>query len=193
MNRLCICGHPKSSHVWSESQRKHRYCREGDCICSTYQSEIPTMSGMILIEDITYKLVDRDFIEVKQLEKMPRELPLGMTPEESSIQREFVQGRRYINYDRDGRLTETKIGMTQKVQDILGLPYTALENLSKAFEEVQTQNSINVRDIGNLHNQLDKEKTWLEAHKHKLNNIYSMTWWQRLKFLFKGEKELREL
>lgn len=83
--------------------------------------------------------------------------------------KEMVQGRIYINAKGE----EVCIGMARKVQDTIGLPFGALENLRRRCESLERQNKSLWDDLRDV--------------RAKLLQYKSMGFWGRLKFLFTGK------
>ena len=87
---------------------------------------------MICITEIKVIDVEKDFIEICQREYMsPIKRISGSDPvEHVEVTREMIRGRTFIN-ERGERLC---IGMSKQVQDSIGLPFRAFENMSQRIE-----------------------------------------------------------
>ena len=85
---------------------------------------------------------------------------------------------------KDGRLTRTKIGMTRKVQEILGLPFEVFESQQKKNLELKEDLYRAKQDARIWEEALDISSRHLVKYQTK---IREMNWKQRLKFLFTGK------
>jgi hypothetical protein len=124
---------------------------------------------MLVIIDIETKICDRDVVEIIESESIkPRvaayspAMHYGMN-DTVNIETIAAEIYRYPNG------TEVKIGMSRKVQKILGLPLEAVSNMSNTIYSLQKSN----REI----------TTALDIWQTKCEKYQAMTFWQRLKFL----------
>ena len=85
---------------------------------------------------------------------------------ELNVVTELVKGRKFVN----SRGQKVCIGMTSEVQQLVGLPFEAFDRMEKEVRELTLQrNRIYAR----------------------LNRIEVLTFWRRLKFLFRGYKYIK--
>ena len=123
---------------------------------------------MICIKEIKVVDVDEDFVMISRMEGLPPFADLypydDDTPLETvEVTQEMVHGRWFNN----GWGKEVCIGMTQQVQDLIGLPFEAFSNMEATILGMKLK-------ITALLKELDEFKT--------------MGFFGRLKFLFSGYK-----
>lgn len=85
---------------------------------------------------------------------------------------EYVRGERFIN----ARGEEICIGMTERVQRAIGLPFEAFKNQNKRLNDIQKNN-----------NQLRQQN---ESLKLELNMFRNMNFREKIKFLFKRGEQI---
>jgi len=164
---------------------------------------------MILIESIKIIKTERDFHEVYQIANMNDmnyyDPEFEVVPEEMGITVEMVRGRRFVNCRRE----EVVIGMTKEVQDFIGLPMEAFENMGgcdlyQALEKYDKEKKEHMRDnkdnekafrqfSKDMNNNLDKVIDRCHNLIVERNRLHNMGFWYRLKFLFIGSKFLNDI
>jgi len=123
---------------------------------------------MICIKEIKVVDVDEDFIMISRMEGLPPFADLypydgDMSQEMVEVTNEMVHGTRF----RNSNGLDVCIGMTQQVQDLIGLPFEAFSNMEATILGMKLK-------ITALLKELDEFKT--------------MGFFGRLKFLFRGYK-----
>lgn len=119
---------------------------------------------MICVTSIELVDVERDFLERAMYENMP---PLAQVinaeePTRAEVKTEMIRGRVFINANRQ----EFCIGMPKEVQDAIGLPMEAFNNMSNVLDRLQRYST---------------EQTIL------INSFKNAKWWKRLKYFFTGK------
>ena len=118
---------------------------------------------MICIKSIEVIEVERDDVEIAY-QMWPDDhyfLPDATEPVAAKFITETVRGRRFRNID--GK--EVCIGMTKQVQDAVGLPFEAFENMEKEISNLY-------EEVGNL--------------RLAISMLRGTGFWGRLKWLFGG-------
>ena len=124
---------------------------------------------MLIVKNIEIIEVERDPWEILSLTKPYQAIevfnPGKNTPEhiETNAFREMIQGQRFVR--PDGK--ELLIGCSRQAEEIIGIQYESWGNMSEAWEGTRTQ---------------------LRKAEKELADIRQMTFWMRLKALFKGIK-----
>lgn len=116
---------------------------------------------MILIESIKTRHIPGPFAHVAHFPEPGFCAEPGSMTEDGYVETELVIAEHF----RTAEGAEIQIGMTEKVQNVLGLPMTAF---TKQRDFIDTQH----RTIVRLGGQLKRYET--------------LAWWQRLVWLFKG-------
>ena len=119
---------------------------------------------MIFIKDIEVVEVARTEVQYCIIPRQPVG-PLSTAQRDIGLTQEVAKGRRYVT--ADGR--EIVIGMAKHVQEAIGLPYEAFDNLNKELEHAWA--------ISNGH---------YKAYCSYRKRIVNMPFWERLKGLFVG-------
>ena len=128
---------------------------------------------MIVIKNIDYVTVDNER-EIR-FDMYPRHLPCmsAYDPDKilkfDTVETEIVHGRRFVHPDG----TDIVIGMTSYVQDLLGIQYDAWDNMQDDYFRMRE------RMFVAQHNLIDTKK--------ELDKLKSLTFFQKLKRLFKKE------
>jgi hypothetical protein len=114
---------------------------------------------MIIIKDIDIIEVPTDK-EIELLHSLRTKVG-GRVSTDVAILNEAIKGRRFTN--QEGKTI--CIGMTKEVQNLIGLPFEAFDNLEKAYDRVS-----------NLHYE---SQQWIRKVKSK-------KWWERIVLVFTG-------
>jgi len=133
---------------------------------------------MILVKDVAIAIVQKDdWAKVRKYE-------IGMVarwgdPCKTSIPVtiEDIEGQRFRT--EDGR--ELIIGMTQAVQDSIGLPMQAFKNMNEEIGNLRYRCTLQQRDISFMQERVEKADL-------EFSRIYTASAWKRLVWLFKGIK-----
>ena len=140
---------------------------------------------MIVVTDITLQDVKDDpckFEHHTSLSHLGYIDPLASIPDEYlESTEETIKGHKYKL--RDGRVL--KIGWSKQVQEAIGIPIEAFDNLEKNVCSLSSSLTESVE----RNQKLIKENNTL---KNKLQSLRSMTFWQKLKFLFTNKEEQNE-
>ena len=123
---------------------------------------------MIVITKIEYKTTDdyQDRIEIFKFQNPEFDInPLGHP--EMKIHTEMIKGRRFVNI----KGKEICIGMSEEVQELIGLPFEVFENLQSDIENVQAKFDFERR----INTKILKQ---LRIYQH-------MGIWDRIKNIFK--------
>lgn len=122
---------------------------------------------MLIVTEIKTKEVDRDKWEVRQCQLNTHPNRAGNALEIDSYTREMIYGRVFVNIN--GK--RFCIGMSEQVQNAIGLPMDCFEKLNLEIDLLEVDNT-----------QLRKgvDRLW-----KKLEVFDTMTFWQKIKFLFK--------
>jgi hypothetical protein len=140
-------------------------------------------SDMLLIQDVKYTNVPKDPWELENL--VQTHFLKDMDPysvegkqifnETTYLQKEIIQGVRFKNKFGD----EICIGIPEKIQGILGLPFSEFDSLRCRIEELTYERK---KIAGELHHVTTE-----------LKQFKNMTFWQKVKFLFKIENKYIKL
>lgn len=117
---------------------------------------------MLLIESIKYVEVDNDVWPIHSFSP-PNYYNNLDEPVEESVVREMVTGRRFVN----SRGVEICVGISEEVQNLIGLPFEVFNNMEK---EVSEQYYI------------------IQDQNKTLSDFRNMPLWNRFKGLFTGFK-----
>lgn len=149
--------------------------------------------GMIVIEDVKWYETERDRVQYHEKQPMPDLSTIGTDPMNDTVTFEYVVGREFVCM-KEGKVDRIKIGMTQKVQDILQLPYDAFASMENEINVLHNQRvdlsqklTIATDRMGRQIEELEKQDVWLRAWEDKFEEVSKWSWWRRLKFLFKGK------
>lgn len=140
-------------------------------------------SDMLLIQDIKFTNVPKDPWELENIVQthfLKNTDPYSaqaqqIFQETKNIQREIVRGVRFKNERGD----EICIGVPKRIQGLLGLPVAEFEFLRDRIKELQIKN----KKIAG-----ERDRVRLE-----LNQFKNMTFWEKIKFLFKIENKYIKL
>ena len=123
---------------------------------------------MICITEIKTVDVDRNFIQITRMENIPAVAPIVGSDQEdyAEVKIEMVHGREFIN--QNGQ--RVCIGMTQQVQDLIGLPFDAFNNMEKELES-------NYVTISQLHSRST-------MYQKKTEEYEQASFFKRLQYLF---------
>lgn len=124
---------------------------------------------MILIKDVIIENHPYDHVIVPKDDayKIP-DVSCSNTPMNSFFEVEHVYGTTFIN--RWGEKVD--IGATKKVQDTIGLCFEAYDNMRREIDRWYSNSCMHEYEA--------------KKNKELLLEYTQMTFWQRLKFLFKG-------
>jgi len=128
---------------------------------------------MILITDISMKEVKGDWAELSYFNNTDTFFM------EHIMSYESVHGRVIVTDDG----SEICLGLANHVNELLGLPFRAIDNQVKTITDLHDRVVQANRSISRLEKSQKQLKTDNKIFRHKLTNIYNMTFWQRLKFL----------
>ncbi|MCK9542958.1 MAG: hypothetical protein M0R03_13105 [Novosphingobium sp.] len=120
---------------------------------------------MILVKDIIVENVNGDCCDVAYYPKRDFD---RYSVKPIDVKMEHITGKFFIN-ERD---EEVCLGFAKHVQDILGLPFEAFDNMNKKAQK-------DAKLISSLRKLRNKEYD-------ELNKYKKMSFWNRLKFLFIG-------
>jgi len=126
---------------------------------------------MICIKSIEVIEVERDDVEVAHFRWPDGYFETGdyeCSPMTAELTYEMVRGRRFRN--RDGK--EVCMGMTKQVQDAVGLPFEAFEDMEKEIYSLNKERKRLKQEVGDLTRALMK--------------LHNTGFWGRLKWLFVG-------
>jgi len=128
---------------------------------------------MICITDIKIVEVSKNEVAILQTEGLPNKLLkyvcLATPPEKVEVTQEMIRGREFINADGE----RICIGMSKKVQDVLGLPFKTFESMNKELMDKRAAVS------------LLKEKTMV--FQNEVKDFRTAGIFRRLKYLFTGK------
>lgn len=86
---------------------------------------------------------------------------------------EVVRGYRFQN-NKTGEIVE--VGMREDVAKVLGYPFECIENMYNNMEKLKSNIII-------LNEELNESKSDVEQWCQLVEDIYKMSWWQRIKFI----------
>lgn len=125
---------------------------------------------MILIEDIEIKEVSMDRWEIFNYLNESDMLFFN----NQKITKEMVTGKVFINADNK----EFCIGMSEKVQTAIGLPFEEFENLHNELDDKRYELETNKITISQLRDRYARSLK-------KIEQFETMSLWKKIKFLFK--------
>jgi len=127
---------------------------------------------MICVKEIKVVDVPENWMEIHSTKMMNHCFVDGGTKVEPlKVIYELIEGENFVNYN--GK--EVCIGWSKQVQDLLGLPFSIFRDLSEENRILQANNK-----------SLSLNLTNYPIIVQKLDKIYNMNFWTRLKYLFKG-------
>lgn len=130
---------------------------------------------MLVVKDITVLEVRSNRVNVEIYTSPLYGDEVFIPPKKSEVTTEMVYGAIYTNFD-DKQIC---IGMTEKVQKAIGLPF-------KAFDDQR-------KEIKRLNDKYDRCKKMMDKQSESFIdmqiflNKFSRSFWKRLKFLFTGK------
>jgi len=144
---------------------------------------------MLVVKDIKVSHVDRDQWYVNHYKEQEFAfLNPAAKVHKQEITTEMVRGRSFFNV----RGEEFCIGMTKQVQDAIGLPFEDFENKNALIEELRSRLFEKDRHITRQTDTIIKME---QSSKKEIDDLVgiiftyeSMSFWKRLKFLFKLNK-----
>jgi len=139
---------------------------------------------MIVVLSVEYAETDRD---VMQRTIFPSQVPVYSTedgPEEMPsrfLEVENIVGKEFVN-EKGQRVM---LGMSEDVQNLIGLPFRVFRDQEKVIDSYRNMNetfrkSNNALQQSNINLSMDND-----ILRNKLNFYRNMSFWQRLRFLFK--------
>lgn len=137
---------------------------------------------MICVKDIDVIETEKDELELFAYNHTPYTVFDDPGPAAISVKyaRELIHGHRYIN--SFGK--EVRIGLSKKVQNAIGLPLEAFQNLTKRCDNLQHE----AKKYCEKFDQLTRENGQLTRENGQLaltiSNFLGMSLWERIKFLF---------
>ena len=132
---------------------------------------------MICITDVEYIETEMDFYVLHEYN--PEKLPLilqkstkpGSKPEKKEfageVRTDLVNGQRFVNADGQ----EVTIGLSKRVQELIGLPFAVFENQQNVISELRSQIQESQRELehrGNVIRNLQKELSLLKSKNSKV-------------------------
>lgn len=126
---------------------------------------------MIVIKHIEFLETDVD--PIKPLKDTPPHTPIfcGDEPVNREVLSELISGRRFVR-PSDG--TDIIVGVSKQAQNILGIMYEAWDNMERSyFAEIKSHG---------------KTKIEMRCYRHMVEEIQKASFWERLKWLFRGYK-----
>ena len=118
---------------------------------------------MILIKSIEIVEIDRDPVEIVSQISPHESIRVYSEGKPTDISHkvltEYVRGRVFVNMNGQ----RINIGMSQKVQELIGLQFEAYENMQAANQKLRTSVAIALRDLNVLKSRLVliQERSWL--------------------------------
>lgn len=112
---------------------------------------------MICISEIKVVKADRDFLYLSKIDNVPPFAEVIGSPlhEYAEVKTEMVTGKVFVNNNGE----RICIGMTKQVQDLIGLPFSAFDNMAKRIDEDNaTIRNLNV-SVSQYKSEIDKYKT----------------------------------
>ena len=106
----------------------------------------------------------------------------------SDIQREVIPFETIKIQDENGFFKEIKIGLTEDVQEFLGLPLNFIQQQREEIESLYLEKDILSKSINGYKHETVTLRDNNYRLEEELSYIKNMSWIDRLKFLFKGKK-----
>ena len=122
---------------------------------------------MIVITNIEYITTDRDLHEIQSMvyDSRCRPLELSTSDGESefmdiAVSTELVRGCRFDRYHVYRGRESQLIGMTQAVQDVLGMQYEAVSTMNERAEEDSRMVAVASKKLNHLKSQMNNASLW---------------------------------
>jgi len=139
---------------------------------------------MIVVLSVEYAETDRD---VMQRTIFPSQVPVYSTedgPEEMPsrfLEVENIVGKEFVN-EKGQRVM---LGMSEDVQNLIGLPFRVFRDQEKVIDSYRNMNETFRKSHDALHQSNINLSMDNDILRNKLNFYRNMSFWQRLRFLFK--------
>ena len=142
---------------------------------------------MIVIKDVKFFEHDMDWIKMPIIDQKARDWDLSnpINPMNETFEVELIESQTFRLMEH-GRMREVKIGLSAKARESIGIVFDIVEAQTEQINDAFYKVIKLQQDAAMYKKMYESSEVWGKAWKVKTEELLSMTWWQKIKFFFKG-------